>query len=408
MVETSQKVSASKKNRSVRGRRILCLVAIAAIVVAVGFVYALWHPRIDDLPVAEKTPSALPRGIGDLEANQQMPAVTKDRLVDDDGQTLWQSPTHGGPISLRYLPLGTQVVLHLRPSDLLAHREGEKVLAALGPFGQHAVEEIEKSLGLPLRQILELTAAIFSRRDGRLDYGLRATLVTSSTDDQLAQRLPNAIAKTRGDQTFFVDQRRALFMPRSANGSTCVSCPLDIVDELIDRGEAPILLSRDFERLLARTDDERIATLVLPTKFLRASGRKLFTDGGEPLRVAFEYLVGEPATAVALSAHWADNFFFELQTITTLDRRPHRVAAALKKHLGEAPSQVEADLLASPPHSYGHRVVAQFPAMLQQLSRYTRNGEERGVSLTRVYLPASAGHNLLMAAELLTSRPGSK
>ena len=52
--------------------------------------------------------------------------------VDGD---VWQSPTHGEPLDLRYFPVGVQMFLALRPAELLAHPEGPHVLAALGPSG---------------------------------------------------------------------------------------------------------------------------------------------------------------------------------------------------------------------------------------------------------------------------------
>jgi len=43
--------------------------------------------------------------------------------------------------------------------------------------------------------------------------------------------------------------------------------------------------------------------------------------------------------------------------------------------------------------------------MLRALARYSRAGQEGRQSLVRCYLPARAGHNLLMAGELLLTQP---
>ena len=69
------------------------------------------------------------------------------QLVDDDDQTLWASPTDGPPLELAYLPPGVEIILAVRPAELLAHPEGKKVLAALGPIGADAVAFVEKSTG---------------------------------------------------------------------------------------------------------------------------------------------------------------------------------------------------------------------------------------------------------------------
>ena len=49
---------------------------------------------------------------------------------------------------------------------------------------------------------------------------------------------------------------------------------------------------------------------------------------------------------------------------------------------------------------YGRRVVARFPEMVRKLAAYTRHGFDQDAAVLRCYLPAVAGHNLLMGAEL--------
>ena len=84
-----------------------------------------------------------------------------------------------------------------------------------------------------------------------------------------------------------------------------------------------------------------------------------------------------------------------------LNERPHRFAAVLGKRVTDSSDQVEDAILAQALHPYGRKVLARFPAMLRKLGNYTRSGEEDKLSLLRCYLPVSAGHNLLMASELL-------
>ncbi len=62
-------------------------------------------------------------------------------------ETLWVSPTHGPPLDLAYLPPGVEIILALRPAELLAHPEGEKVIAALGPWAEAASQSIEATSG---------------------------------------------------------------------------------------------------------------------------------------------------------------------------------------------------------------------------------------------------------------------
>ena len=52
--------------------------------------------------------------------------------------------------------------------------------------------------------------------------------------------------------------------------------------------------------------------------------------------------------------------------------------------------------------------MARFPEMLRKLALYTRSGFESDHAVLRCYLPVTAGHNLLMAAELTVAEtPGA-
>ena len=75
------------------------------------------------------------------------PAV---ELIDDDGQTLWASPTSGPPLNLGHLPAGAEAILVLRPAELVASVEGAKMLEAIGPASATAAEEIQADHPLPM------------------------------------------------------------------------------------------------------------------------------------------------------------------------------------------------------------------------------------------------------------------
>ena len=77
-------------------------------------------------------------------------------LIDDDGHSMWTSPTSGKPLDWAYLPPGVQIVLALRPTALAAHPEGDKLLAALGPLGSAGIHSIEEQTGVPFRELERL------------------------------------------------------------------------------------------------------------------------------------------------------------------------------------------------------------------------------------------------------------
>ncbi len=361
----------------------LAIGGLAAILVAAGIFFALRPSESEPAAEPEPTPKVEPA------AEPVGPAPSKI-VVDDDGRSLWVSPTSGEPISLRYLPQGTQMVLHLRPAELLGHGEGEKVLAALGPWEEKVVVQIEGQTGAALAEVEALTVAVHPAVDGELHFTWRLRGAKPASGWQ-----PSDMAG------------RESFSPEGEQGRVLVSCLAEDVAELREQGDAPAFFPRDMQRLLDRTDDARTATLVFSPRFLQTDGHKLLAGGAKQLEDILAEMAGSKATAVALSAHWEEDFFLELQSTVSLEEQPHRFGSNVQRWLPRAVDTLESALDANPGHPYGREIVARFPAMLRHLSEFTRGEEVDGVSVLRCYLPTVAGHNLLTAAELVLNGPES-
>ena len=87
-----------------------------------------------------------------------MPPVVQT-LIPDDGSTIWETPTLGGPIDLDYLPPAPKIILHANTKQLLAKVEGQRLLMAMGePFAE-LLTRFENSIGLPLADIDQLLVA---------------------------------------------------------------------------------------------------------------------------------------------------------------------------------------------------------------------------------------------------------
>ena len=145
--------------------------------------------------------------------------------------------------------------------------------------------------------------------------------------------------------------------------------------------------------------------MIFAPRFLQASGGKLVTGAAEPLRAALRWLTEDRAAAVALSMHWDDDFFTELRTAPVRSAPAQPTSVRLKSQILAAPAAVEEFVAAAPWHSHGRRVLMRLPAMLRAASRFARNGVEQNQAVVRCYLPAPAGHNLLLAAELALTLP---
>ena len=134
----------------------------------------------------------------------------------------------------------------------------------------------------------------------------------------------------------------------------------------------------------------------------------MFSGEMARLRGPLFWFLGDGLSAAALSMNWDENFFVELAAMPTLDVSADKAARQLAERVREMPDLVEDYVLRLNPQPYGRRVVARFPAMVRKLAAYTRSGVEDGCVVLRCYLPAVAGHNLIMGAELtLAEMPGA-
>lgn len=318
-------------------------------------------------------------------------------LIEDDGETLWSSPTSGDPLDLAYLPPGVQMVVALRPSDLLAHSEGEKLLAALGPLGEEAARALESKLGASLAELDRVLIAAAVGGTGELTPIYVASFNEPLTDASIRERFPEAVEETHADDAYFNVSGTAYYLP---SPNVLVVAPALTIHEIIDLGGTAPPLRRDMERLLAHTDRARMVQVIVAPNFLFGEGQGLFAGELGPLREPLFWFLGDEFSAAALSLHWDRNFFAELVAVPTLDTTPDGASLLLQQRIAASAERLATHANSLAPSEHARQVVARFPAMIARLAEYSRRGGNRDVALLRCYLPPIAGHNLLMGAEL--------
>src|SRR5262245_16821019 len=153
-------------------------------------------PVADAKPVAETKPAPV--------APDPPAAGAEPMLVDDDGKSLWNSPTHGKPLNLGWLSPGAQIIAVLRPAALVKHPEGEKILAALGPDGKLGVEYIEKSTTLLISEIEQLIIGAQTASDGKWSLTFVAHVSNPISSEGLKTKLTGAIEAGHAGNTYLV------------------------------------------------------------------------------------------------------------------------------------------------------------------------------------------------------------
>ncbi|MEX2171473.1 MAG: hypothetical protein WD851_19295 [Pirellulales bacterium] len=383
MIVTSPTPARPAKSRS---RKQLYVVGVVLVALALGLAWAARDLFSEgDSAAISATPVKAPALSNSAKPQALGPVVAESPLIEDDGRTLWASPTQGEPLDLRYLPPGCSLILALRPSDLLAHPEAEKLLAALGPRGTEIVSQLEKILGSELSQVEQLLVGVRASADQSLDVCLVA-------------RFPEA--QQRGAES----GEWAVYSPPGASGRTLVFVRKETLREVEEQGAGLPLLRRELELLADSTDGNRQVTLLVAPNFLFADGKAILSGLASPLREPLFDQLRDELRAVSASANWDDDFFVELRAVSTSDLTPTQLSVQLAEQVARWPQQVEDAVLVLAVDPHGRRVVARLPAMMRVLANYTRAGTHEDQAVLRAYLPLAAGHNLLMAAELLLAQ----
>jgi hypothetical protein len=324
---------------------------------------------------------------------------SREETIPDDGRSMWASPTGGPPLSLRYLPIGTQIFIALRPAELAGHPDGEKVLASLGPAGAGWRQILERLSGFPFAAIDLLVIGLRVDPSKQIEPSLVLRLHEPIDLPELVSQRAQAVTATHAGATYITSNQWSFYLPADEAGGAVVIARAGVMAEIIDAAGPPPL-RRAMEQLLATTDASRTLTLLAAPNYLLTDAAPLLAGPATRLLKPLDWLLSDRIEAVSLSVHLGRNLFLELRASGPVDRSPADLAQRLDGRLEQVPGQVESYLVGLNPHPYGRRLLGRFPHMLQLLANYTRTGTEEGQALLRCYLPASAAHNLLMGLDL--------
>ncbi len=344
---------------------------------------------------AEAATSVEPTLAADAQASAK-PAIAE---VEDDGQTLWSSPTAGPPLAFTLLPSGAQVFMVLRPAELLESSEGAKLIDALGPAGAWAQSQLRSILGVELSEVEQLTIAFYPDDSGAPQTAFVMRLREAIPAARLLQAWGQPAPAEQRSKKFFRGARFAYYLPEADAGRTAAIAPAEAMQALLEL-DGPPLLRKGIERLLRSSDSARQFNLLFAPSYLLTDGQGLWAGDLEKLREPLAQFLGENIEAVLVSANLGDALFLEWRELGPADQRPQDLAQLARARLEKISGEVENYVATLQPRPYGRLVVNRFPKMVQLLSDFTRGGIEDHQAVLRCYLPDNAAHNLLLGAEL--------
>jgi hypothetical protein len=328
--------------------------------------------------------------------------------VPDDGSLLWASPTSGQPISFRGVPPEAQLFLVVRPAELLASAEGERVLAALGPAFAAQQGAWEAAAGVKLAEVEQLILSLHNN-DAKFP---RASFVVKTRQplarEQLLARWGNPQAVAEKSQTYYTGPTWAYFVPPDDERTFIMGQARDVKDVAAAAGASPVLF-REIERLRRTTDDRRHFTLLFyPQFFFNDDGEPLFAGPPAKVRQPLAWLLGEHLQAAAVSGQFDEPFYFELRMLGSLDKEPYRLAQELKDRLNQIPAALEDYFVQLNPPAYWKKLAFRYPSMVRNLHGQLRTGVENEQAVVNGVLPGAAAHNLVLGGELLVSTAPSQ
>ena len=317
-------------------------------------------------------------------------------LVADDGQLLWAPPTDGLPISLRYVPMGAQLLLVTRPADILARTEGQKVMQGLGPRFAALRQAWEKVTGLKLQEIDQLTLALVPQNE----QAPRSALVlhTGQPTDP-AVLWGNRPSVTESDATIYTVDDWYVCVPATEGNRVVAMGSIEDMKQVARSHGQPPPLRRQLAQLQLVSDAERHVTLLLTRNFLFADGRKWFIGEWDKILAPLNWFLDDQIQAGMVSAHFGDTFYAEARFVSSLDVTPMQLATELKQRLQQVPARVEQHMGRVELRCW-QPLAVKFPAMIRTMAGQTRAGSEMGQAVMNSVLPGPAAHNLTLATEL--------
>jgi serine/threonine-protein kinase len=369
-------------------------------------------------------------------AGPAAPAAVAQVIVDNP-DVPWASPTTGLPPSLAYLPPGSQLVLLARLAEIEANDEGRLFRASLGAAVEAACDTIVK-LGGGDAAAIELVQAGWQAGGpdevvGGFAVWFAKGHAAPADEATRTEAWGATTAETIEGETVYQTARLSLWVPEVEAGRVLVIAPrimlatLDgvgstaatepLIAQIIretkplaedDSAVLKAALPRDLETLVGMLDADRHVTLFGSPHYLLTSGRTVLAGSFAKLAEPMDGLFGDGLQAAALSLHFGDECYVEMDAVPTLDMPAKALAPAIGGRVEGLADTVEAYCTALNPDPYGRMLVLRLPGMLRVLASQLRSGAEGKGVVLNAYLPRHAPHNIALAAELaLAQTPGA-
>lgn len=330
-------------------------------------------------------------------------AVLYQFVRKDDGVALWESPTTGPRMAFEYLPQNARMVFTVRLADLARNPQGRLAMTALAPELQQTIQAWLAAAGLEETDVRQVVIGLYPLDDAAYSP---LSVLSLGGDVPLARlrELWRAVELQSGSRILKSGEQCYLpiLSPRDPSKvEGFVMGPQSLVEQAVEF-QGINSLDGSFKSLSPRVDASRhFNAMILPSAFFNQQGQSLVGSLWADVQRFARTLVPNELRGLLFSLHFdGEQAYWELTLDHTVDAKPPAMVESVKKAFAQTLANVDAVAAESPSDPYWNRVRVRLNNIVDGCLRTSRFGAEAGLVVVNNWVPNTAPHNLLKAADL--------
>lgn len=312
--------------------------------------------------------------------------------------------TQGEPISFERIPLGTNLIVHLRPAELWSDEaKFAEFRASLTSNVTNWLESVIKKHCLFEPQEIEevLFCLMLGGRGETPDIAVRVKLTQPRNKSEFLTRFGGMRSDEFGHPVYIAGNR-AFLVERDTQ--TFASVPESMAGEMVGRQTKQLAATRPgIESIVVHTDKERHVTLVFQPFDMGIHRDVLMAENVRPIfDEILDWLDADDVETALWSMHLGDEQFFSRVLLRANHQwKPRQLERDVRNKLAALPAELYGAIRLMNPRQTGPRkIIGRFPAMMKAFSLHTLGGTSEDVAQFTTVLPAKAAPNLALGTLL--------
>ena len=406
-----------RKSRKLLMPLIGSMLALVAIVAAIiGLTLNLpneFGPKVADSTDSESVKTvdsedSIPAGPVEPEspiASQPMrESYVNQVLVQDDQNSLWESPTTGPPVDFTLVPTAPKILASIRFSELMLSPDGEKFLKSMvGPL-ESELQTLESLIGLQRNDIGRLTISFHSNADFEYDVFYIVNLAVAVSQTDLLAGWGEAERRSIEDETYFFKSPTECFATFSDTEQMVqqfVFGPQSLVEECVLFKEVATV-SGIMKRLSSNSDRDRHFTLLaLRSGLFGDEGQKLMGQENLDFNRLLSSSISNVVRGIAASVHIDNGTYVQFHLDQSVDMTPQQIANRFSTTLQGWETSLAIYAESMVPNPYWDAIRTRIGEALSDFTTHFRFGVEDRQVIGNGWFPISAAHNWFVASDLL-------